>query len=745
MGNHQSPHAAARPLVDYALGEARAGVRVLPLRPRSKVPRLKGWPKEATTDEDTIRTWWAEDPDSNFGIITGKDSGIVVLDVDPQSGGQKSLQDLEKTLGPLPGTHTTRTGGGGTHYRFRHPGGEICSRLGLAPGVDFLADGGRFAVGPGSIHPSGARYEVIEDTEVAEAPGWLIDLAKQGKRTQRLSLTANEQEEFRALWESLGIELQAGDRLYRCAFHPDEEPSLHIDSSRGMYHCFGCDAGGGLVELRRFAKRTQRSRGSSGSATTRLVDLAGDADLFHDSGRAYASFLVDGHRETSPVKSKAFSALLRRRLFEATGAAASSQALGDALSHLEGTALYERPSVPIGVRVAGDEEEIWIDLGDEDWQAVRVDARGWSIVPHPTHTRFARSNSMLPLPMPQPGGSLDRLPLFVNIASDSDLRLLIVWLLFTFRPQGPYPIASITGFQGSAKSTTTEVLRRLVDPSFPMLQAPPRNEDDLFITATGSHLLALENVSVLQDWASDALCRLATGAGLRKRRLYTDQEEVVLDACRPIIMNGIADVIWRGDLADRTIAFELPPLTRTEAEGRFWPRFQREAPELLGVLLDALVGVLRELARVSAPSGFRLADFAHWGVAAERALGWPQGSFESAYIANRERLGRLLVDQEPVAQSLLDLMSERDLWHGKTNELLRELRRLWLDPPPRDWPSSARALTNRLRRLRPMMEREGLLIDWVETAHHQRDVVITKVSASPTSVQEVRASATSRP
>lgn len=109
----------------------------------------------------------------------------------------------------------------------------------------------------------------------------------------------------------------------------------------------------------------------------------------------------------------------------------------------------------------------------------------------------------------------------------------------------------LAGEQGSAKSTFSAVLRKLLDPNCAPLRALPREDRDLFIAANNGHVLTFDNVSGLPGWISDTLCRLATGDGFAVRQLYTDQDEVLFDAARPVILNGIEDMVTRPDLADR--------------------------------------------------------------------------------------------------------------------------------------------------------------------------------------------------
>jgi hypothetical protein len=128
---------------------------------------------------------------------------------------------------------------------------------------------------------------------------------------------------------------------------------------------------------------------------------------------------------------------------------------------------------------------------------------------------------MLPLPYPREGGSITSLRGFVNVANDDDWALLLAWLVAAFRPHGPYPVLVLHGEQGSAKSTVARVLRALVDPGTASLRSEPRDARDLIISATNGWCVALDNLSHLPVWLSDAICSLATGGGFGTRELFT--------------------------------------------------------------------------------------------------------------------------------------------------------------------------------------------------------------------------------
>ena len=157
--------------------------------------------------------------------------------------------------------------------------------------------------------------------------------------------------------------------------------------------------------------------------------------------------------------------------------------------------------------------------------------------------------------------------------------MVVAWALACLRNRGPYPIIVLSGEQGSAKSTFSAILRELLDPNTAPLRALPREDRDLFIAASNGHLLAFDNVSGLPAWISDTLCRLATGGGFAVRQLYTDQDEVLFDAARPVILNGIEDIVTRPDLADRAVflTLEAIPEERRRPEANSGPRSRPSA------------------------------------------------------------------------------------------------------------------------------------------------------------------------
>ena len=483
-----------------------------------------------------------------------------------------------------------------------------------------------------------------------------------------------------------------------------------------------------------------RSQGRLGSQATVVVKLVVDsgAELFHDpGGDPFITVPVGAHRETHAVHSTTTRALLAHRFYRDQGTIPSASTMKDALATLEGMARFDGPAYPVWVRVGREDETVYLDLADSQWQVVEVGHDGWRIVTDPP-VRFRRSRGMLPLPVPVPGGSLSELRPLVNLERDDDFVLVGGWLVGALRPTGPYPTLALNGEQGTAKSTLARFCRRLIDPNVADLRAEPRESRDLMIAATHSHICAFDNLSRLTPWLSDGLCRLATGGGFATRVLFTDQDEQIFDAMRPVLLNGITEVATREDLLDRTISLTLPviPEERRRPESDLTRDFERAHPRILGALLDAVSSALTREGDIERAHLPRMADFAIWVTAAEPALPWTDGKFLQVYAANRQGALEIMLDGDPVGELVRTLAP----WEGTATDLLEKLNAATPDEVKRQkgWFTRPRQVTDTLRRLAPQLRHVEIEVDLTRRQPRtgRRWIVLAKVavtSSSPSS------------
>jgi hypothetical protein len=366
-------------------------------------------------------------------------------------------------------------------------------------------------------------------------------------------------------------------RLKRCPFNPDHEsPDAAVfqcpDGKLG-FKCFHNTCAGkrwkdfrGYFEPEKIKSEPTGGGDSDNdgekpackSAATRLVEFSEAFTFFHDrQDRPFVRLEINAHTEIWPVESTRFRKLLARTYYQQTKKAINRNALSDAVTTLAGKACHEGNEEPVFLRVAPHgENRILIDLCNDQWRVVEVTPEGWRILDK-SPVAFIRTSSMQSLPEPvQGGGSIAPLWELLNV-TEAQRPLVAGGLLNAFHPDGPYYVVNYVGEQGTAKTCIARIHRQLVDPNENPLRSPPKEERDLLAQAASNRCVALDNLSSLPAWQSDAICRLSTGGGHSARELYTDLEEISLAVKRPVILNGIEDVATRPDLAERCLQIEL--------------------------------------------------------------------------------------------------------------------------------------------------------------------------------------------
>jgi hypothetical protein len=484
--------------------------------------------------------------------------------------------------------------------------------------------------------------------------------------------------------------------------------------------------------------------GPGGGDCAILIGIAKrDAELFragsrHD-GEAYATIRVGEYRETWPIKALGFAHWLRYRFFAFCDRPPTSEALTNAINMIASLALYEGTEQQVFTRFAEHEGAYWLDLANEHWQAVRVTAQGWEIVEsNNVPVRFVRRRGMLPHPTPVRGGTIDALRAFVNCPLEALWILFVGALIACFRPRGPYPVIIAGGEQGSAKSTLVKKARLLLDPNKAAVRRLPREDRDLMIAAQNSFVLAYDNLSTIPPSISDALCSIATGGGYGARQLYSDDEEKLFDAARPILLNGIEDVATRPDLLDRAVLLSLPPITeqRRREEKELDAEFEAARPGILGALLDAMSTGLRRQDAVRLKRKPRMIDVVRWVTAAEVSFGWKEGTFLDAFMANRGDAHAIAMEASAIGQTVIAFMDTQTECVLTPKDLLAALDRIadTKTKERKDWPGTPKGLSDALKRLAPTLRALGIDVTIGERkpgGNRDRQITLRRIEPSP--------------
>lgn len=747
-----------------------------------KIPVIPwaGFQHDYPTDAQ-LAAWFTPGRPRNLAIVTGEKSGIVVVDCDSPEAEAYAAANLPAT------EMATRTGSGGLHLFFRHPGGSVRNRARMRTltgeiKIDVRGDGG-YVVAPLSKHASGRLYERVGTWPKVDSlpvfnPEWLqpelpsvntrppvVPLSPTSDVVSRLTRgraylermggaiegSGGDQHTFRAcawLVNDLGLSdsdalalLESWNATMCVPPWTQRELQSKIESARkygrhpigsagdrpapssqvgGTARIGNADVGE-LVDSDNLPPTDEENEpdtvgkgkgGGRDSASTMLVRYVEDsgAELFHTpANEPYISIAREGHRETYPLKSKSVKDWLCRAHYDATGKTPNAAAVMDALQTLAGRAWFDGLEHDVFLRIAHTDVAIYVDLGDASWSAIEITAAGWSIVTVPP-VRFRRPKGYGALPSPVRGGSLALLRELINFASDESFVLTAGWLVGAMRPpakKGAYAVLTISGEMGSAKSGATEILHQTIDPCDSPLRASPRDERDLMVAAANTHIVAFDNVSKLPDSMSDVLCRLASGTAYSTRQLYSDDEETVLKAHRPVVINGIANVVTRGDLLDRAIAIVLPviPEHKRKREDDVWATFHKHHPALLGALLDAVAAALARQDTIEIANLPRLADFVTFVVAAEPACPWTDGAFLTAFRGSQDVAMEFSLDGDPVADAVRALPND---WRGTMKDLKAKVTEGMTESASRQF--TPRGLSAELIRLQPLLRRTGIAI-----------------------------------
>ncbi|MBW4053650.1 MAG: ATP-binding protein [Proteobacteria bacterium] len=451
-------------------------------------------------------------------------------------------------------------------------------------------------------------------------------------------------------------------------------------------------------------ERTATERAKSGPTQgTELVQLARSRyDVLRgDDGKTYAVArdmpgVAFGLRNSGGLRQR-----LAADFFDDKNRAASSSALSDALSVLEGNAM-RADERRIHLRAGRDGSAVIVDRATPGGQVVRVYPGGWDLLER-SPILFRRTNMSLEMPAPISGGNLDGLRSLLNV-DDRAFRLIIAFIVAAFLPDIAHPILALRGQQGSAKSTAARTILSFIDPSAASLQSQPHTADNWAVAAYNVYGIGLDNVSRMLGWLQDALCKAVTGDVWVRRQLYTDDGLSALQFRRPIVLTSIDPGALQGDLADRILTIELAPIAPADrkTDSELDEKLSALRATTLGAIFDLLAGVLAHLPTIALGEKPRMADFALVLAAVDQVTGW---TTLPDYLASTTTAAREVVEGNAFAAAILDLATKWGQWQGTPGDLLAVLGD---DKHARDWPGTPAAVGGNLSRMTPGLGAAGV-------------------------------------
>lgn len=702
------------------------GFSVIPIVAGQKTPSI-AWKKyqQQIAANDVIERWWYDGSKAGIAIVTGSISKLVVVDVDPKNGGEDSMKKLH-----LPPTHIVKTGGGGWHYYYAWPWNKPVPNIkGFLDGVDIEGEAA-YVVVPPSKHPSGEIYTSITSLDdIIEAPEWLQ------------KLEADEEK----LWKKETNEIKEGERNQTAASVCGKILSALPEN---LWQTAGW---GGLKEwnaelkqplsekelravFESIAKKAQSNdkleRESNQSVAKKILDLvlAQRPQFFHnDLEKAFAHIQVADHKEIHAINSLRFRNWAIRQYWRDENKPPKSEHVKQALDLIRSLAIFDGEKINLSNRVAGKDGSIFYDLTDDKWQVIKINSTGWKIVENPPimFRRYTHQQSQI---MPVIDGDISVVLQFVNLKDKHQQLLFLVYLVSCFVPDIPHPIPVLYGSQGAAKSTFLRVLRRIIDPSSLELLSFPTKKAQLVQQLSHHWAPYYDNVTTIPEWLSDSLCRAVTGEGFSKRELYTDDEDVIYSFKCCIGINGINIAAQKADLLDRSILFGLERIDSKQRkdETKFWNDFKELQPIIIGGVFNTLAKAIEIRPSIILEELPRMADFALWGCAIAKALGYEQEEFLTAYQANLDEQNEEAIREHPVATAVRSFMEKREYaeWQGSSTELLNVLEVIAeeqsINIKQKLWPKAPQALSRRLNEVKTNLNNIGIVIN---TSHGAKRLI----------------------
>jgi hypothetical protein len=425
---------------------------------------------------------------------------------------------------------------------------------------------------------------------------------------------------------------------------------------------------------------------------------------------------------------------------EVSGRGFSGDVFKEVTDYLYAKAVHEGKTLQLWNRVAMVDGTVYYDLGDGQ-KIVTIDKTGWKIT-NKAPVRFKRFSHQL-LQVEPVAGDLTEVLKFVNLKNETDGLLFLTYLITGLNPIIPRALLTLFGDQGSAKSTALRVTRCILDPSnagtnHPSkagnLLSPPKDETDLANKTLRHYCLYLDNLSSCPDWLSDAFARITTGSSFSKRKLYTDTDEITINAMPLLGINGINLVVERPDLLDRLLILEMEriPDDARKTERKFWEEFRETLPRILGGLFTSLSKTLAVVEGLTFEHLPRMADYATFATAGAVALGKTQGEFISAFTQNIKKQNQSAVDSSVVAQVILEFMDDKEEWKGTSSELHKALMELATKSNLRiggegGFPKASNWLWKKIQIIRPNLNSFGI------KAEHSEDKFASTVKLTKSS------------
>lgn len=465
----------------------------------------------------------------------------------------------------------------------------------------------------------------------------------------------------------------------------------------------------------------------------------------------------DGHLRILPINSTKFKRYLSKLNRGNTGFSISDSLLGTVVTNLAAEAEFSGEVIPLHLRVAWGSEAnrtkedcIYYDMCDSQGRIIEISKENdWRIIDGKNDGDGENAYPILFIKHNQkaqvepnreyPDDIFDQLLNLTNVKNPKHRLLVKVYIISTLIPDIDHVILTTYGPKGAAKSFLLELVKKLIDPTKPILLTLHRNIDQFIQQNNHNYINYYDNVKYISSWLSDEICKAVTGIGYSKRQHYTDDEDIVYEHKRCLGLNGINIALTESDALDRCLFIELEEIEEEnrKKESDLWKEFERIKPLVFGYILDVIAKTMQIKQTLDLKTLPRMADWTEWGEAISQAMGSPPNAFVQAYSENRNEQNIVAVNENFVGFLILEYIQDKERQFGEittriefeTQEFYKELVDFAVNNDiridGRQFPKDAGNLVKKINTIKPNLKASyGIIIEIDRNSNTNKSIVV---------------------
>ncbi|MBI5083308.1 MAG: hypothetical protein HZB13_01765 [Acidobacteria bacterium] len=430
------------------------------------------------------------------------------------------------------------------------------------------------------------------------------------------------------------------------------------------------------------------------------------------NGDYWALVDVAGRFSALRVGSNEFEDLVHDLYYASFQDAPSPAAFRCALGVIRAKTRASAKVCDVALRIGRDDGALYYDTRDERGRIIKVTSGGWGVIANPP-CAFWQPPGMLGVDSPHTENGHD--PDLVDAAfgvmfpglSEKQRMLLVMWCVHSLIVGAPCPLLHLIGPPRSGIALLARIIKRAIDPCAGESLLKPKEAKDLILATRSMRIVLLGDFSSLPQALADAVYGILTGASIRPRKLYTDDDVTITSVQRAVILTSHDDIVRARGLREFRIRIDAIENLLAGPEMEVWRDFENYRRTILGGLFSAVSYGIGHLDSIRDSGLCYVNEFGLWTAAAAPAFGWDSEQWLRVY---RENMGEQMVDAldaSVIGRPLVEMVRARGRLSVTASQLLEMLRTLVRDRSL--LPADHKALGTQLNKIASALRNAGIV------------------------------------